>query len=147
VTKTFLVSHFHRPHHGYQKFLIQLVDPETGVRLDIFPDLLNALSRASTTHIAGIAFKVLELDDILDHKLLMLRRSSTAHPVHPKHYQDVKRLAAACHRRIPRIGPSRLAATPNSRNVDEPCLRCEASRCMSFPLADKQRILDILGYT
>jgi hypothetical protein len=47
VTREFLVSHFHLPQSGYAKFLVQLVDPATRLRLDFFPDAGRVLSRAS----------------------------------------------------------------------------------------------------
>jgi hypothetical protein len=47
VTGEFLVSHFHLPQSGYAKFLVQLVDPATRLRLDFFPDAGRVLSRAS----------------------------------------------------------------------------------------------------
>src|SRR5262245_21750493 len=38
ATGTFLVSHFHTVQAGIPKFMIQLVDPLTRIRIDIFPD-------------------------------------------------------------------------------------------------------------
>jgi len=64
VTTDFLVSHFHLPQPGYPKFLIQLVDPGTRLRLDFFPDSLRALKRARVAAIAGVQLRVLEAQDI-----------------------------------------------------------------------------------
>jgi hypothetical protein len=146
VTADFLVSHFHLPQPGYPKFLIQLVDGVTGLRLDVFPDSLHALPRACTTDVAGVPLLVLRASDILDHKLATLARGSGANPVDPKHYEDAKRLGAACGRGVPPIPAAHLAAATYSRNVDETCVRCDVSRCAAFPLAAKQAILDILGH-
>src|ERR671912_190028 len=72
ITSDFLVSHFHRPQASYPKFLIQLVDPVTRLRLDFFSDTTLALSRAPLLDVAGIPLRVLGARDILDHKMRLL---------------------------------------------------------------------------
>ncbi len=146
VTTDFLISHFHLPQPGYPKFLLQLVDGVTGLRVDIFPDTLRALSRAAMADVAGVPLLVLRSDDILDHELATLARASITHRVDAKHYEDAKRLAAACGRRVPSIPSSHLTVSTYSRNVGETCARCDVSRSAAFPLAAKQAILDVLGY-
>ena len=44
VASTLLVSHFHLPHPGYPKFMVQVVDPETRLRIDVFPDLAVSIA-------------------------------------------------------------------------------------------------------
>ncbi|HEU4562137.1 MAG TPA: hypothetical protein VFS20_30190, partial [Longimicrobium sp.] len=41
VAEDFLISHFHLPQPGYPKFLVQLVDPSSRLRVDVFPDTLG----------------------------------------------------------------------------------------------------------
>ena len=146
VTNDFLVSHFHLPQPGYPKFLIQLVDPTSRLRLDFFPDALRALGRAAVIDVAGFPLLVLNAHDILDHKLALLSTASVTSPVEEKHYADAKSLGIVCGRDVPPVSVSQLIATAYSQAIDEQCLRCEASRCGAFPLAPKRAIIDILGY-
>jgi hypothetical protein len=142
----FLVSHHHLPHPGYAKFLVQLVDPAARLRIDIFPDSLGAIPRASVMDVAGVPLRVLRPEDVLAHKLATLAKASAADPVDPKHLEDARRLGAICGREVPHIETSHLGAAEYTRDVDAICPRCEASRSDAFPLAPKQEILDILGY-
>ena len=146
VTTGFLVSHFHLPQPGYSKFMVQLVDPVTRIRLDFFPDALRALPRAAVTPVAGVPLLVLRADDILDHKLGLLSRASTANPVEAKHYSDARELGILCGRPLPPIANSPAVPRTYSRDVGETCVRCDASQSRGFPLASKQAILDVLGY-
>lgn len=146
VTNDFLVSHFHLPQPGYPRFLIQLVDPATRLRLDFFPDTLRALVRARVVVVAGIPLQVLDAHDILDHKIALLSGASVASPVEEKHHADARRLGALCGRDVPPVSASHLAGTAYSQDIDEPCPRCQASRHADFPLAPKQAIFDLLGY-
>lgn len=146
ATDDFLVSHFHLPQPGYPKFLVQLADPASRLRIDIFPDSLNALRRAEVMDVAGLHMRVLNASDLLDHKLATLARASAESPVDPKHLDDARRLGALRGEAIPAVTASRLRADEYSRDVDAVCPRCEASRSDAFPLASKQAILDVLGY-
>lgn len=146
VTGDFLVSHFHLPQPGYSKFLIQLVDPAARLRIDIFPDALHRLSRASTLTVGTVALRVLQATDILDHKLAVLSGASSENAVDPKHYQDAIRLGIICGRDVPRVDPSLLARIPFSQDTDAVCPRCAVSRHPCFPLAPKRAIFEVLGY-
>ena len=137
VTTEFLVSHYHMPHAGYEKFLIQLVDPATHSRLDFFPDASRALSRAHVADVAGHPLRVLEAQDLLAHKLALLSGASAARPVDEKHYLHAQQLAVLCGRDAPALPASHLASTQYSQDVDARCLRCEVSKCESFRLAPK----------
>ena len=109
VTNDFLVSHFHLPQASYPKFLIQLVDPVTRLRLDFFPDTTRSMSRAPVLDVAGIPLRVLDARDILDHKMSLLSNASAAHPGEQKHYADAERLGAMCGRHV---APTRSCASP-----------------------------------
>lgn len=146
VTNEFLVSHFHLPHPGYPKFLVQLVDPITSLRLDFFPDALRALRRAPVVDVIDVPLRVLRASDILDHKLALLSGASVENPIDEKHYADARRLGAVCGREVPSLAASHLAGSSYSHDVDETCLRCQISQDRGFPLASKRAILDILGY-
>ncbi len=146
VTDCFLVSHYHEPQPDRPKFMIQLVDPDSRVRVDCFPDLVGSIVNARWVEIGGARLALLPPDAILDHKLLTLARASADRPVDGKHYQDAQDLAALCGRTIASIDPAVLAQDQYQTDARLMCARCEASRHPAFPLAPKQRILDILGY-
>jgi len=145
LTDDFLVSHFHLPQAGYSKFLIQLVDPHTRLRIDVFPDALGTLTRARHLD-KTLAFPVLDAADILDHKLATLAKSSPTRPDDPKHYHDAVSLAAHLDCSIPAIPASHLRPAAFSRDINGICDRCRTSATSSFPLADKRAILSLLGY-
>ena len=146
VAEDFLVSHFHLPQPGYPKFLIQLVDSSSRLRVDLFPDSLGALRRAMEHEVAGISLLVLDASDILAHKLATLARASEERPVDAKHHRDALLLGEICGRPIPDVPAAFLRPDTYSPDIDAVCARCEASRSGAFPLAPKQRIRDILGY-
>ena len=146
VTTDFLVSHFHLPQPGYAKFLVQLVDPVSRLRLDFFPDTLRALGRARVVVVAGVPLRILEARVILDHKMALLSKASATNPVDAKHYADAKRLGAICGRDVPPFEASQLTSTVYCQDVDEACLQCQVSRHNGFPLASKRAILAVLGY-
>jgi hypothetical protein len=146
ITSDFLVSHFHLPHLGYPKFLVQLVDPATHIRADFFPDVLRALGRAQVADVTGVPLRVLEAQDILAHKLALLSGASVSKPTDEKHYLDAQQLGALCGREVPGLPASHRTRTVYSQDVDAKCLRCEVSQCESFRLAPKSAILNILGY-
>ena len=146
VTEGFLVSHFHLPQPGYPKFLIQLVDPSSRLRVDVFPDTLGALPRARPRVVAGVEMLVVEPCDILEHKLATLASASGERPVEEKHFRDAVLLGAWCHRAVPAVPASYLSQASYSQDLAAACDRCETSRSALFPLASKAEILGILGY-
>ncbi len=146
VIDEFLVSHFHLPQPGYRKFLIQLVDPMTGVRVDVFPDSFGLVPSARRCAVAGLLVGVLGPCALLEHKLAILAGASTECRVDAKHHADVVLLAEYCNHPMPTVPASVLERPRYSRDLDATCVRCEASRRVGFPLADKHRILGILGY-
>jgi len=146
VSSAFLVSHFHVPQPGYPKFLVQLVDPESGVRVDIFPDLAGAIARAEIADVAGVRLRVLAPDSLLAHKLVTLSKASPTRPVDTKHYRDAQMLAVLCGRDVPQLPAAHLCDDEYGTDVNA-CVRCAASANPAFPLADKRRIAELLGYT
>jgi hypothetical protein len=146
VTNDFLVSHFHLPQPGYPKFLVQLVDPLTRLRVDVFPDSLRALRRAPAVSIGSYSLRVLDAETLLAHKLRLVSGSSAVNPVEEKHYADVQWLGAICGRVVPSLPASHLVRPAYSHDLEELCLRCQVSRRDGFPLAAKRAIFDVLGY-
>jgi hypothetical protein len=146
VARDFLISHFHLPQPGYPKFMIQIADPVTRLRVDFFPDSLGALDRAPLVSVGSVQLRVLQVHDLLAHKLALLSKASAAIPIEQKHYTDAQRLAVICGRAVPPGASSHLTETAFSQNREEVCRRCHASRCDAFPLASKRAIFDVLGY-
>lgn len=146
VATQFLVSHFHQPQPGYPKFLIQLVDPVSRLRVDVFPDLTGSLRRARVLEVADVQVRVLDANSILEHKLATLANASDARLVEEKHYKDAIQLGALCGRPVPSIAASYLSQGGHSQDVSARCVRCETSRDVAFPLAPKRQIYEVLGY-
>jgi len=146
IARDFLVSHYHVPQPGYPKFLVQLVDPRTRLRIDIFPDLVGSIASAQERSVAGVPLRVLTADSILDHKLLTLSKGSSLKLVDSKHYRDARRLATICERSVPDVANEFLTETSYSAEIGPPCERCLASADTNFPLAPKQQIIELLGY-
>ena len=145
-TSEFLVSHFHLPQPDYPKFLVQLVDPVSRLRIDIFPDMVGSMQRAALLDFAGTRVRALDPDTILDHKLATLAGASEQRPVDEKHYRDALLLGRLCDRQVPEPAAALLCKEEYARDVAAGCLRCDASLDAAFRLAPKQQIFEVLGY-
>jgi len=147
ITEVCLVSHYHVAGPGVPKFMVQLVDPETRLRVDIFPDLAGSIARARATTIGTRAANVLSPDDILEHKLKTLSNASAARPIDPKHARDAKLLGELLGRAIPDVGSDSQAEDVYAGAAEEEsCARCAVSRDARFPLAPKAAIFTLLGW-
>ncbi len=134
-----MLVHYHRG----DRFIVQLVDPATRLRVDIFPDRRGALPRARRRDDGWL---VLDLADILDHKLELLARASAASPIDPKHAADARALSERLRRPPPVVDPAVLCPDVYSQAIDARCERCEAAASAAWPLAPKKRIFELLGY-
>ena len=141
----FLVSHFHLPGNGVPKALLQLVDPDTRLRIDVFPDLDDALASARPGRVGKTSLQILGAEKILAHKLRTLECASVSDPVDPKHFADAVALAEICGRPTPKR-PLHLTSATYAVDVATTCERCELSRTRRFPIAPKTAIFEILGY-
>jgi hypothetical protein len=141
VARDFLVSHHHVARPEVPKAILQLVDPDTRIRIDLFPDLNDAMRDAAWAELNGIHVRVLSARAILDHKLGLLgdRR------VEEKHWLDARALASAC-AAPPPARPDMFHHAEYCRDPELVCERCELSRDPAFPLAPKRAILGLLGY-
>ncbi len=146
ATSDFLVSHFHRPHRGYPKFMLQLVHPATRLRVDVFPGASDSIRRAKSYDAWGVAIRVLDLDTILDHKLAVLERATERQPVDDKHYRDAVMLGRLLGREVDVVPANVLCAVEYSTDPRTECSRCRCSLDERWPLAPKREILDVLGY-
>jgi hypothetical protein len=146
VSEDFLVSHYHRPQPGVPKFMLQLVDPVTALRIDIFPDLVGSVKRARWFTLVGQPVRVLTLESILEHKLLTLSTASATTPVDPKHDDDARILGAVVGREVLRLPADALVKDVYGGEADWACHRCKLSRHPGFPLAPKDQIFKLLGW-
>ena len=146
VTNTFLVSHYHSVRPGVPKFMVQLVDPVTRIRVDIFPDLVGSLERSKVVEVGANQVRSLALEDILEHKLLTISKASPANPIDPKHADDVCALGDLLHRSVPTSDRDSLQKDVYGTDPDQICQRCALSSSEAFPLAQKGEIVRLLGY-
>lgn len=146
VVGPFLVSHFHRPHPGYVKSLVQLVDVASGLRVDLFSCGDDAWAGATEDAVTGCGFRLLAPERILAHKLALLAHASAERPVDEKHYHDARLLGELYMRKIPARGSDIFAPTVYGHDLTARCARCDASRDPNFPLAPKHRVYELLGY-
>ena len=146
VASAFLVSHYHVVQPGVPKFMVQLVDPTSGIRVDVFPDLAGSLMRASVVKVGAQSIRMLALGDILEHKLLTISKASPERPVDPKHAHDAYALGKLLSRSIPAIAEGSLVEDVYGID-DDFCRRCQLSRHPDFPLAPKDEIFSLLGWT
>ena len=145
VTRDFLVSHHHRVGPNVPKALLQLVDPATRLRIDIFPNLDGVLSRAERVGIAGISASLLHPASILEHKLRTIAKASAQSPVDPKHRRDALALATMLGRHVS-ISTDFEAPGALCVDVGAGCARCDASSSAALRLAPKRAIFELLGY-
>jgi hypothetical protein len=133
VARDFLISHRHDT-------MVQLVEPKTRLRVDLFVDRIGAVARAQRGLVAGALLPVVTAADLLAHKLELL-----AHPVDEKHWRDACALAARCGAPPP-PRPAAFAPDVYSRDLALVCARCQRSLAPEFPLAPKKAVFDVLGY-
>lgn len=146
VTDDFLVNHYHLPQRGYSKFFIQLVDPVTRVRVDVFPDVGNLLATATTVMLGGVPLLMVEAGGILAHKLHAIAAASVQSPVDEKHLRDVAALARLLGQPPPAVRAACVGQDRYTTDTTIRCQRCEASSRPEFPLAAKAHIFGLLGY-
>ena len=141
-----LLSHFHRPHPGYNKHLVQLVDPETRLRVDIFNDAQGKWRDSAPHQFGDASVLVLDARQVLAHKVGLLERASVERPIDYKHLEDARLLASILKESAPWVPADRLCVDVYSTDLSAPCQRCLASRPLPTPLAPKAEILSVLGY-
>ena len=146
VSDVFLVSHYHVVQPGIPKFMMQLVDRVSRIRVDVFPDLVGSLARARAVRIKNQSLRMLALEDILEHKLHTISKASRTNPVDPKHVDDAYLLGDLLGRRIAAVAKEYLVE--DVYGIDDAyCERCQLSLNSLFPLAPKREIFTLLGWS
>ena len=146
MIEQFLVSHYHVMQPGVPKFMIQLVDPKSRIRIDVFPDLVGSLTDARPTLVGAHTILVLPHERIFEHKVHTLSRASRSAPVDPKHVRDAHVLGEVLGRQPPVVSAEVLATEVYGID-DWFCERCELSRHPTWPLAPKDQIFELLGWS
>ena len=139
VGDDFLISHY----HDGGKLAVQLVEPFTRLRIDLFLDSLGAIARARP---GPFGWPVVDPADLLAHKLQLLASATAASPVAPKHADDARALAARLGMPPPVVAPELLRNDVYATDVTASCARCQASADPRFRLAPKSEIFAVLGY-
>jgi hypothetical protein len=165
-----LLRHVH-PADPPSKMMLQGVDPETGVRVDVFRAYGMEMERTSQIECTALPFKTVSLQDLVARHARLSWDVMEGRPVAPKYARDFLRLIELVttddieriwqeHRKgqspesfaepalqLRRTIASRselLIAPAYSTNVHEVCPRCQATG--GFRLCDPCQILYILGY-
>lgn len=139
VSADFLIIH---RHHG-DRLILQLADPRSGVRVDVFLDRFAGVGGA---RVGVHGWRVVDAAVVFAHKVEMLAGASQARPIDPKHVGDALMLAGLLGREVPAIDPRSVRAEVYSTELDARCARCEAAADPLFPLARKAEVLAVLGY-
>jgi len=90
---------------------------------------------------------VLRLERIFEHKVLTLSRASQSAPIDPKHVRDAQVLGHELGRPVSRVAPEAVAPAVYGGEGDWCCQRCGLSSHPDWPLAAKDRIFELLGWT
>jgi hypothetical protein len=146
VVGQFLVSHYHVVRPSVPKFMIQLVDPESRLRVDIFPDLAGWLGEARTIAFGRHSIRLLPLARIFEHKAQTLSRASESAPIDPKHVRHAEILGVLLGRPVPQVAQEALAPDVYGIEADGACERCALSSHPGWPLAPKDRIVELLSW-
>jgi len=146
VRGDFLISHYHRAGPAVPKAMLQLVDPESRLRIDVFPDLDDATANAAWATIGNTTVRVLDADAVVRHKLRTIGKASPSSPVDPKHWFDVIALDESLQAALPPPHAPVFRPEVFSTDLDAVCPRCAASRRNDLALAPKAEIYAILGY-
>lgn len=170
LRRDFLFRHVH-PDDPPAKTLLQAVDPEPGVRIDVFRAYGFEMKRLFQIELDGFFLKLVSLPDLAARHARLCWDLIDAKQVHPKYVQDFLRLmevapledveglwqehrkpqfpenfseAVSELRRAIALRSDLMVAWDYSTNVNEVCLRCRETR--TFPLANRAQIYSILGY-
>lgn len=170
LSRNFLFRHVH-PYDPPAKTLLQAVDPELGIRVDVFRAYGLEMNRLLAIEVDGFSLKLASLQDLAARHARLCWDLIDGKQVHPKYVQDFLRLidvafvediedvwrehrkpyypenfseAVSALRQVIASRSDLMVAWDYSTNVHEVCLRCRETK--SFPLAHGTQIYSILGY-
>ena len=170
LSSDLLFRHVH-PHDPPAKTLLQCVDAETAVRVDVFRAYGNTTARAVLVELYGLVVKVASIEDLTARWARLCMDLAFGEATPAKHARDLLRLlplvdanamepvwlehrkaqypesfaeTAALLRDLIGTRKELLIAPAYGRDVRARCARCRDSE--SFPLAEAERVLALLGY-
>jgi hypothetical protein len=170
LSADFLCRHIH-PFDPPGKILLQLIDPESRLRIDAFRASGQMMSRAVTGDFPFGALRVVSLEDLVARAARLLLDLAECVPVASKHARDYLRFVDLAnpvaieaawqdHRKtahpttfqetrhllpdLIRTNGNLLITPEYSKNTKEVCPRCVPSS--GFQLADPNVVLSMLGY-
>jgi len=166
----FLFRHIH-PMGPPGKTMLQLIDPESALRIDVFRASGATMDRAFQQDLQSGTFKLVSIEDLAAREARLTLDLAQHVPVPSKHAQDFLRLIelvddaevepawqdhrnpqhpvtfAETKRLLQDLIPAHpeLLITPSySNNTEEICTRCNSTS--AFQLADPKVVLSLLGY-
>ncbi|MDQ3906909.1 MAG: hypothetical protein M3268_01055 [Acidobacteriota bacterium] len=171
LVRDFLINHFH-PERERGKVLLQLVDEEHGTRTEIFTPGSESLNeRLVDCDVGGLSCRAVSAEDALAKLLSITHSAIEGRPVDPKYVEQFDQLSAVAD--VAAAGkvwqdyrkenqradleeaaqavktklatdPALLRATEYCQDVDFVCAWCKESE--SFPIANRGRVYEVLGY-
>jgi hypothetical protein len=171
IAKDFLIHHFH-PMRETGNVFIQLVEPQTGTRVDVFsPRSVSVRERVSTIVINGTECEVVAAEDLIARLLAIASILLDGESIDPKYIDSLERLMGIADRQVTaalwgdyrrhgapvefcdaleavrlavRERPELLKEQEYSTDPDAKCQWCIESP--DFPLAERSRIFELIGY-
>jgi hypothetical protein len=166
----FLFRHIH-PLDPPGKTMLQLIDPDSALRIDVFRAIGATMGRSSRLNLQSVTVQLISLEDLLAREARLALDLAQNIPVPSKYARDFLRLielvnpadvetAWQDHRRtkhpvtfeeassllqdlIP-AHPELLIAPRYSNDTEKACTRCQPTA--AFQLADPKVVLSLLGY-
>lgn len=153
------------------RMLVQLVDPETALRIDVFRTCGATMARCEPITVDTISLRIVSVEDLAARAATLVLDLGRGQPVPRKHAQDLERLVGAVesdrveiawrdHRkwddpptfqaasaRVAELVQARgnlLVVPQYSQDVDAICPKCDDTG--RFRLAPATRIQSLLGY-
>jgi len=140
-----LLSHLHRPHAGYSRWFIQLVDPDTRLLVDLFHASHWPPHDIAPHPIGDVTVSVLGARAVLADKRRLLAAATRDRPIDPKHLADARLLARLLHEPDADVPAGHLRPDTYTTDLTLRCPRCHASGSVAA-LAPKAMIFELLGY-
>jgi len=166
----FLFRHIH-PHAPPGRILVQLVEPETALRIDVFRARDNTMARCELVTVGPLVIRVVSVEDLTARSAALVLGLDRGHAVARKHARDLESLldrvdpdgveiAWRDHRKagdpstfrearariadLVRVHADLLVVPEYSQDVDAVCSQCEETG--AFRPAPATQVQALLGY-
>lgn len=167
VTNDFLINHYHLPKSDADTLFIQLVDPVSCLRVDIFP--FHKSSRS--TWIDTNALPILSMEDLFVQIISITQSIFQGKFVSPKHFDNMNMLMPLVHMNTANqiwneimlkrysyslaeaIDKAQTALKNHSELIktiayraDEDFICSKCNHVRDFPIAPAKKVIEVLGY-